>query len=302
MTRIALFWFNLPLLVKLFVVLILFYLYIITCIQLYTVLETNKLNRNELKEREMHRQYGLEIEKFLDEVVNSKYYNIDKALQYKKMIKSNKYFAIMFFKRITSRIRKFTDGTKTDCFIQRKKILDFVYDLEFYNLVIEHEKILGEYNVLSILGILRDKRCLPYFEIRKNKTIKQKSIVLGYYVMLGYARMGQIDLFKPIYDIIINTREISSQEMYVGLLLDFEADIVDWQEDMLLNGNVGHKIIAVRYFTELHDLKYVEYVVKELTKFSEKTVINEKENELKDAFLEYIACFKDSIHDKEMIV
>ena len=47
MTRVALFLFNLPVLVKLFVILLLFYLYIIACIQFYTIFETHKIKKEE---------------------------------------------------------------------------------------------------------------------------------------------------------------------------------------------------------------------------------------------------------------
>lgn len=55
MTRVALFLFNLPVLVKLFVILLLFYLYIIACIQFYTIFETHKIKKEE-KKREINAQ------------------------------------------------------------------------------------------------------------------------------------------------------------------------------------------------------------------------------------------------------
>lgn len=288
MTNIALFLFNLPLLIKLFLVLLLFYLYIIACIQLYTVLETHKIQKDEKKERQMHKEYGLKIEKMLDNIIENKIEDNHDILQYRTLAMNNRFFAIMFFKRLTSRIRKYTDSSKTNFFIQRKRLLEFVYDLELYKIVIHYQKELGIYNTLSILSILRDKRSISFFKEYEMIVFKRKNILLGYYVMLGYARMGQLPLFKPIFDKIIDAREISSEEMYVGLLDSCEENVIDWQEDSLLHGNINHKIIALLFFTELQDSKYYSFARSELENLNTKTELTEKENEYKSKLQYYL--------------
>lgn len=288
MTRIALFWFNLPFLIKLFVVLLLFYFYIIACIQFYTIFETRKIKRDEMKERQMHKEYGLKIEKMLDNIIENKIEDNHDILQYRTLAMNNRFFAVMFFKRLTSRIRKYTDSSKTNFFIQRKRLLEFVYDLELYKIVLHYQKFLGIYNTLSILSILRDKRSISIFKENEMIVFRRKNILLGYYVMLGYARMGQIDLFKPVFDKIIDTREISSEEMYVGLLDSCEENVIDWQEDALLHGNINHKIIALLFFTELQDSKYYSFARSELENLNAKSELTEKESEYKNKLQYYL--------------
>lgn len=289
MTRVALFLFNLPLLVKLFVILLLFYLYIIACIQFYTVFETYKIKKEEKKERLMHKEYGLKIEKMLDNIIEeNKVIDVQEISQCRRLAMNNRFFAVMFLKRLTSRIRKYTNFSNTNFFIQRKRLLEFVHELEIYEIVLHYQKYLGTYNTLSILGILRDKRSIPIFKKYEPIVFKSKNILLGYYVMLGYARMGEVELFKPIFDKIIDTREISSEEMYVGLLYSCEENVIDWQEDALLHGNISHKIIALLFFAELKDSKYYSFVKKELENLNLKNELTEKENEYKNKIQDYL--------------
>ncbi|MEG2329712.1 hypothetical protein [Anaerorhabdus sp.] len=288
MTKVALFLFNLPILVKLFVILLLFYLYIIACIQFYTIFETHKIKKEEKKERLMHKEYGLKIEKMLDNIIENKLVDVQDISQCRRLAMNNRFFASMFLKRLTSRIRKYTNFSNTNFFIQRKRLLEFVHELEIYEIVVRYQKYLGVYNTLSILGILRDKRSIPVFKKYETIVFKSKNILLGYYVMLGYARMGEVELFKPIFDKIIDTREISSEEMYVGLLYSCEENVIDWQEDALLHGNINHKIIALLFFAELKDSKYYAFAKNELENLNLKNELTEKESEYKNKLQFYL--------------
>lgn len=268
MISLAIFWFKLPILVKLFAIFILFYIVIILTIQLYSVLETVWIKWDEAREEKMLAKYGDSLDELLHCVESDLPYSKQQVHDYVDLSNKNKYFARIFFKKLTSKIRSCTENQTDYASDSRKRLVSFVKQWEVYKIVINHQKTFGEYNTLSILGILRDQRALPYFKKSEAIAFKRKSILLGYYVMLGYARLGDNTSLKSVFDRIVDNLEVSSEHMYAGLLKSCEEDVRDWQEDALFNGNINHQLIAMMYFYEIDENKYIDFAKQQLAMMS----------------------------------
>lgn len=287
MISLAIFWFNLSFLVKFFIIALLFYVFVIIFIQLYSIVETKLFKMEAAKENKMLKKCGGEVDAFLDTVIHNDTYNMTQALEYANLADKNKYFLKMFIKKLTSKIRDYTDNQKDNTSKERYRILSFTKEFDFYQVVIDHHKTFGQYNTLSILGILRDQRALPFFKKAEALAFKRKSIILGYYVMLGYARLGDNESLNSVFDRIVTKLEVSSEHMYVGLLKSCENDVSTWQEDELFHGNINQRLIALLYFYETNVFKYIEFAKEELASLEKVDVLTTKEMDYKTELLNY---------------
>lgn len=270
MSNIILFWYDLPFLIKTFAIVTIFCLYIILCIQIYSYLETLKLKRQVKKEQVARQKYVASINTLINAIIEGESCNQNSYQEMGELLRKNKYFEIVFIKEFVKSIKKYSDPTNNMSYVTRKKLIDYAKEINLYKIVLKLENTFGIYNTLALLSIIRDDNSLFFIEKNEKNFRNSKNLYLGYYVMLGYARLGCLDKFRNLFDYILNQREISSDEMYLGLLKNFEGSVIEWQNESLVRGNLNHKIIALQYFMQLGSNNFVSFSYDELDRLMSK--------------------------------
>lgn len=268
---------------------------------MYSYYETNMFKYRLYRERRMHRKYGLIIENLLDQISENKYRYNEQNNEIENKLFKNKYFTIVFIKRFLSRIKKYSGKDKTLYHREKKYLLNYAWKTKLYESVINFSKFFGEYNTLAILSVIRDKRSLPIFEEYETIFLRKKNTILAYYVLLGYARIGEMERFKETFTYIINHREITSEEMYVGLLISFNGDVSSWQEKVLLHDNINHKIIALKYFMEIRQDKYTMFCLQEIQHLLEYDKIDSEQIQYFILLNQYLETFYPSYNREELM-
>lgn len=254
MDGIIVWWIFLPILAKIFFILVIVYFILLAGVQFYSTYEINLIARQARTYQKVNDRYTDTINLCINEIMENGNIVSSSLISFYHRLKNKEIAHVVWVYHICLQVKAFTKQLQLNNYTvldKRKNILKFLHQEKTYLVVIAYKEYFGFYDTLALLGILRDKRCYEFLDYYYLKKQKHKNLYILYNLMLVYGKIGDFKAFKAIFEDVVAAKEISEESMYVRLLRNFEgdrADIDSWQRMALVSDNINIQNVAKGYF------------------------------------------------------
>ncbi|MGL4483608.1 MAG: hypothetical protein ACRCUS_01545, partial [Anaerovoracaceae bacterium] len=208
-TNLLLFWISFPLGVKILVFIVAMYMYLFICIQLFSFFEVKRNKRVEKKYYNTGERLKPEMLGIIESIsIGKEFFSPEKyRSHYEKIIWT--YLFTQSIRNYTLELRK----GNAEVEMKRERLLSYGRTHSMYKRVLEEEKTFGKYNVVAMLGILRDFEAVGEMEKYESEFYQEKNLFQGYNLLTAFAKMGDFARLERLFHFIVERREISEEDM-----------------------------------------------------------------------------------------
>ena len=284
MGKLILIWIELPFIIKAFLFIIMLYLYLMLCMQLYTRVETMTNRIRKWRYDKFEEQYLELIERALEQIeIGEELKDSDLTGFINKLKKrKNSYLLDLWIYYGVLKIRAIAGSTnsKEEKQCRKQRLVNYFSNQELCRSVYFNRRRYGDLNALIMLGELRDRNAIPAIIEYEKKFYEDLNFYFGYNIVLAYAKLGDYEGFIKSYKISNIPNEVNDDNLYVYILNSYEGDkeeLINYQIKALKGVKINQCILAVKYFATNKYDKVREFILEKL-KQSIDIYITDKSN------------------------
>ncbi len=255
MGKLILIWIGLPFIIKAFLFIIILYLYLMLCMQLYTRVETIANRIRKWRYKKLSDQYMVMIKRSLEQIESGIEMQDADLIEFIRLLKQRKnsylldlwiYYGVLKIREVMA-----SNYTVEDKKQRKKRLVNYFSCQELCRFVYYNRRRYGDLNALIMLGELRDKNAIPSIQEYEKKFYEELNFYFGYNIVLAYAKLGDYEGFIKSYKISNIPNEINDDSLYVHILNSYEGnkeELIDYQIKALKGIKINQCILAIKYF------------------------------------------------------
>ncbi|MBK5246582.1 MAG: hypothetical protein JJE49_04840, partial [Peptostreptococcaceae bacterium] len=273
MGRLILIWIELPFIIKAFLFIIMLYLYLMLCMQLYTRVETIANRIRKWRYNKLEVQYLEIINRSLEQIETGAELKDSDITDFINILGNGKksylldlwiYYGVHKIRAVTSSIH--SDEEKST---RKKRLVNYFSIQELYKTVYFNKRRYGDLNALIMLGELRDKKAIPFIAEYEKRFYENLNFYYGYNIVLAYAKLGDYEGFIKSYKISDIPNKVNDDSLYVYILNSYEGNkekLIGYQVEALKSDKINQSILAIKYFESNKYEKVHEIILEKLKK------------------------------------